>query len=328
MPRIFITRAIPNRAFKVLTDIFGAESVEVYEEDRIIPREVLLERVKGVDAVLTMLTEYWDEEVFEAAGADLKILANCAVGYNNIKVDVATARGVAVSNTPDVLTESTADLAWALILGACRRVGEAERYLRAGKWDSWSPNFMLGNDIHGGTLGIFGMGRIGRATARRAAGFNMRVIYHSRTRLEADVEAELHAEYVSFDDLLAQSDVISIHCPFTPETRHSFGADQFRAMKSTSTLVNTSRGPVVDEGALATALHSGDIAFAGLDVFEKEPEIHPDLLTCENALLLPHIGSATLETRTQMAELAARNIVARLTGIPLPTCVNPETAAE
>ncbi|PCJ51944.1 MAG: D-glycerate dehydrogenase [Candidatus Hydrogenedentota bacterium] len=328
MPRIFITRAIPNRALKVLTDVFGSGSVDVYEEDRIIPREVLLERVKGADAVLTMLTEYWDEEVFESAGSTLKILANCAVGYNNIKVDAATARGVAVSNTPDVLTESTADLAWALILGACRRVGEAERYLRAGKWDSWSPNFMLGNDVHGGTLGIFGMGRIGRATARRAAGFNMRVIYHSRTRIEADVETELNARYVPFLDLLAESDVISIHCPFTSETRHAFGADQFRAMKSTATLVNISRGPVVDEAALAQALLSGEIAFAGLDVFEKEPKIHSDLLTCENAMLLPHIGSATLETRTQMAELAARNIVARLTDAPLPTCVNPETITD
>ena len=237
-------------------------------------------------------------------------------------MDAATARGVTVTNTPDVLTETTADLAWSLILGASRRVGEAERYLRAGKWDTWSPNSMLGNEIGGKTLGIFGMGRIGQATARRAAGFRMKVLYHSRTRRSGEEEAALNAHYVSFDELLEESDILSIHSPLVPETTGIFGVDEFKRMKKTAVLVNTSRGAVVQEAALAQALQDGEIAFAGIDVFEQEPEIHPALLACENALLLPHIGSATLETRTAMACLAAENIIAVLTGSPPPTPVN------
>lgn len=313
MSKVFVTRAVPEAALSILNEAFGADNVFVYPEDQIIPRDILIESIADTEGVLTMLTEVWNEETFSAA-KNLKVLANCAVGYNNIHLEPARNHGVVVTNTPDVLTETTADLAWALILGAPRRIGEAERYLRAGKWDSWSPNFMLGNDIYGKTLGIFGMGSIGQAVARRASGFNMRVIYHSRTRQSAALEAELHAEYVSFEELLTQSDIISINAPLSPETRGIFNADAFHTMKSTATLVNTARGPLVDEAALAEALSSGEIAFAGIDVFEKEPAIHPALLECANALLVPHIGSATLETRTGMAVLAAENIVGVLKG--------------
>jgi glyoxylate reductase len=322
MAKIFITRAIPEPALQLLSEAFGAPAIEVYPHDRIIARDELTAAVVGREAVLTMLTDPWDAAMFDAAMPSLKVLANCAVGYNNIQVDEATARGVTVTNTPDVLSEATADLAWALIMGASRRVGEAERYLRAGKWDSWSPNFMLGNEIFGKTLGIYGMGRIGRATARRALGFNMKVIYHSRTQRSAEEEAALGARYVSFDELLEQSDILSIHSPLAPETTGVFGADAFKRMKNTAVLVNTSRGPVVQEAALAAALKAGDIAFAGIDVFEKEPEVHAGLLDCENALLLPHIGSATLETRTAMACLAVENIIAVLKGNTPPTPVN------
>lgn len=313
MPKVFVTRSVPDAAITLLTDAFGADSILVYPEDQIIPREELLESIHDADGVLTMLTDVWNEETFSAA-PNLKVLANCAVGYNNIHLTPAKEHGVVVTNTPDVLTETAADLAWALILAASRRLGEAEAYLRAGKWDSWSPNFMLGNDIHGKTLGVYGMGRIGQAVARRASGFNMCVTYHSRTRLDESLESSLDARYVSFDELLSESDIISINAPLSDETRGAFNAEAFAKMKNTATLVNTSRGPLVDEAALAHALQSGEIAFAGIDVFEKEPKIHPDLLRCENAVLIPHIGSATLETRTAMAELAADNIVAVLNG--------------
>lgn len=321
MPAIYVTRGVPAPSLEVLTNAFGDEAITVYPKDQIVPRETLLSSVNHVTGVLAMLTEQWDAEAFDVAPS-LKVLANCAVGYNNIDVDEASRRGVIVTNTPDVLTETTADLAWALIMGASRRIGEAEAYLRAGKWDSWSPNLMLGSDIHGKTLGIYGMGRIGKAVARRTAGFDMKVIYHSRSALSPDEEADLGATHVSFDELLRQSDILSINCPLSPETEGVFGAEQFAKMKATATLVNTSRGPIVQEEALAKALSTREIAFAGLDVFEKEPAIHSGLLECPNALLIPHIGSATLATRTAMATLAAENIVAVLTGNDAITPVN------
>lgn len=313
MPEIYVTREIPEPSRGILSNAFGDSSVAVYPEDQIVSRETLLSSVNSANGVLTMLTEQWDAEAFDAA-PDLKILANCAVGYDNIDIDEATRRGVIVTNTPDVLTETTADLAWALIMGASRRIGEAEAYLRSGKWDSWSPNFMLGSDIYGKTLGIYGMGRIGKAVARRAAGFDMKVIYHSRTPLSPSETAQTGAIHVSFEELLRQSDILSINCSLTPETKGAIGAKEFDKMKATATLVNTSRGPIVQEEALANALSAGEIAFAGIDVFEKEPAIHPALLECPNALLIPHIGSATLATRTAMAILAAENIVAVLNG--------------
>jgi glyoxylate reductase len=324
MTRVFVTRGLLGDALKMLHEAFGAECVTVYGEDRVIPRERLLVGVRGATGILSMLTERIDAEVFDAAGPQLRAVANFAVGYNNIDVAEATRRGIAVCNTPDVLTETTADLAFALMLGVARRFRDAEAYLREGRWTSWSPSLLLGQDVHGKTLGIFGLGRIGQAAARRARGFGMRVIYHARNRVSAALERELGASYVDKPALLKESDVISIHCPLTDETRHAFGAAEFRAMKRTAILVNTARGPIVNEAELAAALKRGDIWGAGIDVFEKEPEIYPELLTCPDALLLPHIGSATGETRAAMAELAAKNLVACLDGKRPPNCVNPE----
>lgn len=321
---IFVTRAIPGNAIQNMVDVFGPKSVNVFSEDRVIRRDELLEGVRGADALLTILTETIDEEVMDTAGPQLKIIANYAVGYNNIDVDAATARGIPVTNTPGVLTETTADFAWALILGAARRIGEGERYLRAGRWTEWSPELLLGHDVHGKTLGIFGLGRIGQAVARRAKGFNMRILYNSRTRKDPDTEAELGATFVDKAALLGQSDILTVHCPLSEETKHAFGADEFESMKSTAVFVNTTRGPVVDEAALAQALQDGEIAGAGLDVFEEEPRIHSKLLACENAVLIPHLGSATNETRAKMAEIAATNVIARLVGERPPNCVNPD----
>ncbi len=324
MPKIFVTRALPDSAIQMLIDAFGEAFVSVFSEDRVIRRDELLEGAKGIDALLPILTETIDAEVMNAAGPELKVIANYAVGYNNIDIAAATERKIPVTNTPGVLTETTADLTWALILGVARRLGEGERYLRAGKWVSWAPLLLLGDDVHGKTLGIFGLGRIGTAVARRAKGFNMRIIYHSRTRKDAALEEELGATLVDKPTLLAESDILTLHCPLSDETRHAFSSDEFSAMKSSAILINTTRGPVVDETALALALQAGDITAAGLDVFEDEPEIHPELLKCENALLIPHLGSATKETRAKMAEIAAANIIARLNGETPPNCVNPE----
>jgi len=322
MPKIFVTRRPPESAVTLLNDAFGADNVTVYPEDQPIPRSELLDGLRGAHAVLSMLTEAMDAEAFDAAGPQLKIVANMAVGYNNIDVAAATERRILVSNTPDVLTETTADLAFALILATARRLSESERFLRSGRWSSWSPTFMLGVDVYGKTLGIFGLGRIGMAVARRARAFNMTVRYHNRSRLSADVEAELGLTWVDFPTLLAESDIVSPHCPLTDETRHVFGPSAFAAMKPSAIFVNTTRGPVVDEAALAKALHEGQIFAAGLDVYEEEPRIHPDLLTLSNIVLLPHIGSSTLETRAAMANLAAENIIAVLRGESPPSVVN------
>jgi len=322
MPKIFVTRRPPESAVTLLHDAFGADNVTIFPEDRPIGRDELLAGVQGAEGILSMLTEAMNGEVLDAAGPQLKIVANMAVGYNNIDVPAATERGIAVSNTPDVLTETTADLTFALILATARRLSESEKFLRSGKWSSWSPTFMLGVDVYGKTLGIYGLGRIGKSVVRRAAAFNMKVIYHSRTRLPEAEERELNCTYVDFPTLLAESDIVSPHCPLTDETRHVFNAETFKAMKPSAVFVNTTRGPVVNEAALAAALHAGEIFAAGLDVFEEEPKVHPDLLTVENIVLLPHIGSSTLETRSAMANLAAENIIAVLRGETPPTRVN------
>lgn len=324
MPRVFVCRRLPQPALDSLFQAFGESAVEVFPEDRVITRGELLRAVRGIEALLSILTETIDAEVMDAAGPSLRIVANFAVGYNNIDVSAATSRGIPVTNTPGVLTETTADLAWLLLMSAARRAGEGERYLRAGRWQSWAPMLLLGWDVHGKTLGIYGMGRIGQAVARRARAFDMRVIYHDTRGLTAEEEQELGAAYTDMPGLLAESDFISIHAPLTGETRHAFGPGEFKAMKSTAILVNTARGPIVDEDALAAALQSGEIAAAALDVYEEEPAVHPGLLACENAVLLPHLGSATLETRTKMAQIAAANIIARLRGQRPPNCVNPE----
>jgi glyoxylate reductase len=267
------------------------------------------------DALLCLLTDRVDAALLDRAPR-LRIVANAVVGYEHVDVRACAARGIVVTNTPDVLTEATADLAWALILATVRRLPQAERSLRAGEFHGWGFWDYLGGDLAGATLGIFGMGRIGRAVARRAAGFGMRVVYHSRTRLPADEEARLGAEPVSFDGLLARSDVLTLHAPLTAETRHAIGREALGRMRPGSYLVNTARGALVDEAALVEALRSGPLAGAGLDVYEREPEITPGLLDLPNVVLLPHVGSATRDTRTRMAMLAARNVHAVLGGRP------------
>lgn len=323
-PRIVVTRQLPGNAIDSLREAFGPDQVWVHPGRDPIPRDELESAVRGADAILSLLTERVDAPLLDAAGPGLRIVANMAVGYDNIDVAACTERGIPVTNTPDVLTETTADLAWGLLIAAARRFGEAERFLRAGEWRTWSPTLLCGWDVHGKTLGIVGMGRIGAAVARRARGFGMRVLYHNRNRRPPQEDKELGARYVDRGELLRESDFISLHCPLTPETRHSFGAAEFAAMKRTAVFINTTRGPVTDEAALAEALLAGQIFAAGLDVYEDEPAVHPRLLACERAVLLPHVGSATHETRAGMAAIAAKNIRRRLQGGAPPNCVNPE----
>ena len=301
--------------------------VTVHENEFGIPREELLAVIAGRDAIVTMLTEKVDAEFLAAAGPQLKIVANHAVGFDNIDVAACTEAGVLASNTPDVLTETTADTAFALLMAAARRVGEGERFLRAEQPWIWGPLMMLGQDVHHKTMGVVGFGRIGQAVARRAKGFGMRVIYADAFQLPPEVEAETGAERVELSELLAQADFVSIHTNLTPETRHLFDADAFRMMKPTAVLVNTSRGPVVDEAALAEALASGEIFAAGLDVFEREPEVEARLLSLENAVVIPHLGSATVDTRIAMGDVVANNVFAALDGERPPTLLNPDAFA-
>jgi glyoxylate reductase len=298
--------------------------VDVWEGDGAMPRDELLARIKGKVGAITLLTERVDGELLDAAGPDLLIVANYAVGFDNIDVEECTRRGVLVSNTPEVLTETTADLAWTLLMTAARRVAEGDRFLRSRRAWIWAPEMMLGQDVNGKVLGVVGFGRIGQSMARRASGFGMRVIYYDVIRPPDDVARDLHAEYREFDDLLAEADLISIHVALTPETRHLFGAEQFRRMKPTAVLVNTSRGPVIDEAALVDALRGGEIFGAGLDVFENEPHVHPGLLELDNVVVIPHLGSATVETRDAMGFLAVENLLAALEGERPPTLLNPQ----
>lgn len=317
---VLVTRPLP---LEVMDYLRARCDVSVPDEDRPMPREELLRDCVGRRGILAMLTDRIDEEVLDAAGPDLAVVSNYAVGYDNVDVAACTRRGVAVTNTPDVLTDATADMAWALILAASRRVAEGDRLVRSGRPWSWSPGFMVGHDVTGKILGIVGFGRIGRAVAARARGFSMRVLCHSRSR-DPQAERELGVAFRNLPGLLGESDVVTVHVPLNPETRHLFSASAFRAMKPTAVFVNTSRGPIVDEAALADALASGEIAAAGLDVYEREPEVHPGLLKVENVVLAPHLGSATVETRTAMGMLAAENLVAVLEGRRPNALVNPE----
>jgi glyoxylate reductase len=309
--RIVVTRRIPEPAIELLQ---GAGDVWLSPHDRPLETGELHEAVAGADCVVALLHDRVDDAFLDAAGPGLRIVANVAVGYDNVDVAACAARGVVVTNTPGVLTEATADLAFALILMATRRLGEGERLIRAQTPWSWSMFFMLGSGIQGKTLGIVGLGKIGQATARRARAFGMEIVYSGRRRASTEVEAELGARFLSFEELLGAADVVSLHCPLNAETRHLIDAAALDRMKPTAFLVNTTRGPVVDEAALAAALRDGAIVGAGLDVFEREPEVHPDLLDLENVVLIPHLGSATVETRTAMGVLAARNVVAVLAG--------------
>ena len=317
---IYVTRRIPQPGIDLLIE--SGFDVDVSPHDRVLTRGELLEAVKGRDALLPLLTDGIDGEVMDAAG-DVKIIANYAVGYNNIDVVEATRRGIIVTNTPGVLTDATADIAWTLLMSAARRVVASDRFTREGKFEAWAPMLFLGADIAGRTLGIVGAGRIGAAVAERAKGFRMKIVYTGKNR-KPEFEREFGAEYLGLDELLAASDFVSLHCPLTPETTHLIGAPELAKMKPHAILINTARGPVVDEAALVDALEENRIAGAGLDVYEEEPKLHPGLIELDNATLLPHIGSATIETRTKMATIAAGNIVAFFKGEKPPTVVNPE----
>ena len=319
-PRVFLCSRIPEEAERHLR---ARCRLEVYPGEDLIGRRRLLRAVRGAEGLIPTVTDRIDAGVMDAAPR-LRVIANFGVGFNNIDVGAATARGLPVTNTPEVLTEATADLAFALILAASRRLGEGERCVRAGRWKGWKPTQLLGRDVHGKTLGVLGMGRIGQAIARRARGFAMKVLYSDARRAPARVERELGARYVPLGSLLRRADILTLHAPLTPETRHLIGAAELRRMKRTAVLVNAARGPIVDERALAAALRSGRIAAAGLDVYEEEPSVPPALLGLENVVLLPHLGSATLETRTAMGLLAARNCLAALAGRRPSSLVNPE----
>ena len=322
--KVFVSQRIYPEGLEIL-ERAGLE-VDLNDDTKPLPKKQLIERAKGADGLLCLLTDTVDAEVLKGA-PDLKVVSNVAVGYNNIGVETAIERGVLVTNTPDVLNEATADLAFALLLGAARRLPEADRYLREGKFEGWElfqPH--LGLDVWGKTLGVVDMGRIGEAVARRAKGFNMNVLYHNRSRLDPDVEQELGTRYVSFNELLEESDFISVHVPLTDETRHLLDREAFKKMKETAVFINTARGPVVDEAALAEALKAGELRGAGLDVFEGGPEVHSKLLELqEHLVLVPHIGSATHETRRRMSTLAAENMAAALTGSCPPSLVNRDT---
>jgi glyoxylate reductase len=314
--KVLVTREIPSAGLLALEPF----DVRVLHE-RPPERGELIDAVRGVSGILSTATEKVDGEVMDAASEALRVIANMAVGYDNVDVEAAAERGVVVTNTPGVLDETTADVAFLLLLAAARRLGEGERLLRAGRWKWWGPKQLMGRDIWGKRLGILGLGRIGQAVARRAKGFGMDVLYYNRSRKE-EAEQELGARYMDLDELLETADFVSVHTPLTDETHHLIGPKELGRMKPTAILVNTSRGPVVDEGALAEALAGGRIFAAGLDVYEEEPVVHPKLLELENVVLAPHIGSASIETRDKMAALAAENIVAVLSGQEPKTPVN------
>ncbi|WP_019853654.1 2-hydroxyacid dehydrogenase [Actinopolyspora mortivallis] len=317
--RTVVTRWIPDSAVRVLESV---GEVRLCSQNRAMTDEELAEEVRGADAVVSMLHDRVDGALADAAGPSLKVVANVAVGYDNVDVPALDSRGVLVTNTPGVLTDATADLTIGLLLMCTRRLAEGERLIRAGTPWSWHFSFMLGSGLQGKRLGIVGLGQIGRAVARRARAFGMEVVYTARNRVERQVEHETGARYLSLPELLESSDVVSLHCPLTEETRHLIDGAALARMKSSAVLVNTSRGPVVDERALARALRDGTLGGAGLDVFENEPKVEPELLDLDNVVLVPHLGSATTETRTAMAMLAARNVVGVLDGSGAVTPVN------
>lgn len=319
-PRVYVTRLIPDEGLQA---ILAACDAEVWEGELPPPRAVLLEKVKGKEGLLSLLTDKIDAELMDAAGG-LRVISNYAVGFDNIDVKAATARGIPVGNTPGVLTETTADLAFALLMAVARRVVEGVDYVRAGRWKTWGPRLLLGQDIHGATLGLIGFGRIGQAMARRARGFNMRILYHDRARL-AEAETALGATFVDLDTLLRESDFVSLHTDLNPTTYHLIDAAALAKMKPTAILINSARGPIVDPVALADALRRGVIAGAGLDVTEPEPiPLDDPLLKLPNCVIVPHIASASVATRGLMARMAADNLLAGLRGERLPNCVNPE----
>jgi len=320
-PKVFVSRLIDREALDMIAEV---AEMEVWRDELPPPYEVLLEKVKDVDGLLSLLSDRVDTTLMDAA-PKLKVISNLAVGYDNIDITEATKRGIQVGNTPGVLTETTADIAFALLMATARRGVEADRHVRKGQWKTWGPMILLGQDIHHATLGIIGLGRIGIEVAKRARGFNMNVLYHDVVRNEK-AERQLGVKYVSeLNELLSTSDFISVHVPLLPGTHHLIGDSEFALMKPTAVFINTSRGPVVDQKALYEALRSGKIFAAGIDVTEVEPISTGDLLlTLENVVITPHIASASVHTRKHMALMAAENLLAGLRGEVLPNCVNPE----
>ena len=319
-PKVFVTRAIPEKGFEIIRDFCN---VDLWPDELPPRREELLEHVRGVDGLLCLLTDRVDSEVMDEAGAQLKVISNHAVGFDNIDVQAATARKIPVGNTPDVLTDATADFAFALMMAVARRIPEAERYVHEEKWKTWGPMILLGVDLKGATLGLIGFGRIGKAMARRAVGFDMRVIYYDPSEKKAD--PDIKAARVDFETLLKESDFVSLHTPLTPDTRHLIDTEALSKMKPNAVLVNTSRGPVVDMDALYEALKEKRIFGAGLDVTEPEPlPLNSPLLTLDNIVIVPHIASASKTTREKMSWMAAQNLIAGLKDERLPNCVNPQ----
>ncbi len=322
--KVYVTRQLPQSA---LDRLDGKVEWSVNPHDRVLERHELLQAVADVDGLLSLLTDTIDAEVFDAA-PNLRIVANYAVGYNNIDVEEATKRGILVTNTPGVLTETTADLTWALIMAIARRVVEGDRFMRAGKYMGWAPLLLLGSDVCGKTLGIIGMGQIGQAVARRAMGFDMKILYSDLfVDLPPVAEHLLHADEVEIDEVLRRSDFVTLHVPLVEETHHLIGRRELELMGPNAYLINASRGPVVDEVALIEALREGVIAGAALDVYEDEPAMKPGLAELDNVVLLPHLGSATIETRTRMADLAVDNLLSFFAGEQPPTPVNPDVLA-
>jgi glyoxylate reductase len=319
-PAVLISRLLPEAAIRLAQ---SRAEVDAYDRDAPMPRGELLGRLAGKQGLICVISEVVDEALL-AARPGLRVVSNVAVGYNNVDVAACTRRGVVVTNTPDVLTDTTADFAWTLLMATARRLVEADRYTREGRFRQWEYMLLLGGDVHGKTLGVVGFGRIGRAMARRALGFGMRVLYQDAIAADPAVERELNATRTDLATLLRESDFVTLHTPLIPETRHLINARTLRTMKKTAYLVNAARGPVVDEAALVQALQEGWIAGAGLDVFEEEPTVHPGLIGLPNVVLAPHIASASHETRLKMATLAVENCLAVLEGKTPPTPVNPE----
>ncbi len=318
-PRVFVARVIPDEGLAAVSAVC---EMDLWDGELPPPRPELLRRVAGCDGVMTLLTDRVDDEFLDAAGPQLKVVSNYAVGFDNIDLEACARRGIPVGNTPGVLTETTADLAWALLMAAARRLPEGDRYVRDGRWKTWGPLLLLGPDVHGATIGIVGFGRIGQAMARRAQGFGMEILYHDVNRLPEAVSSPLGATYVPLEDLLGRSDFVTLHVNLTPETRHLISDSTLALMKPTAVLVNTSRGPVVDQPALARALREGAIWAAGLDVTDPEPiPLDDPLMGLDNCLIVPHIASASRATRGRMAAMAAANLVAGVFGEPLPTQV-------
>ena len=323
-PKVLATHPLFESPRKLLEEHF---EVEYWNHPDRPPRLEVLKRVADKDALICLLTEKINDELLDA-GPKLRIVANVAVGFDNIDVAACTRRKLVASNTPGVLTDTTADFAWTLLMAVARRLLEGDPLVRSGQWKGWNLDQLCGADVWGKTLGLLGFGRIGRAVARRASGFQMRVIYNDAVRAPVEVERELNVQFVERDQFIAEADFISVHVPLMPETRHLIGAPQLARMKRSAFLINTSRGPVVDEGALVAALETGQITGAALDVYENEPQVHPGLMHCSNVVLAPHIASASVETRTKMATMAVENVIALFAGRRPPNALNPEVLGQ